>query len=160
MSRQFSIPTVLRMVPNRLPNRTLLLTQRGLLNGEFESSRAGCVRSASGTSSGGGRMRRFERGRQARGCSRASRLVWTQPFGMQRVTPTQNKNAGAASASAFSVNPWVALFRQPTQSSPTRTRTLDPAVNSRLLYQLSYRGSSTYVSPSRVARQVAYAALG
>jgi hypothetical protein len=30
-------------------------------------------------------------------------------------------------------------FRRP--SSPTRTRTLDKAVNSRLLYQLSYRGS-------------------
>ena len=31
------------------------------------------------------------------------------------------------------------------QSSPGRTRTYDPAVNSRLLYQLSYRGSKTWI---------------
>ena len=32
------------------------------------------------------------------------------------------------------------MFAQPSESSSGRTRTYDPAVNSRLLYQLSYRG--------------------
>ncbi len=34
-----------------------------------------------------------------------------------------------------------AFLRRKTVSSPGRTRTYDPAINSRLLYQLSYRGS-------------------
>jgi hypothetical protein len=38
------------------------------------------------------------------------------------------------------VNRLAGTFRRPTQGSPGRTRTYDPAVNSRLLYQLSYRG--------------------
>src|SRR5947208_16921366 len=33
--------------------------------------------------------------------------------------------------------------------SPGRTRTSDPAVNSRLLYRLSYRGTAALCSPSR-----------
>ena len=33
------------------------------------------------------------------------------------------------------------MVRSQMKGSPTRTRTLDKAVNSRLLYQLSYRGS-------------------
>jgi hypothetical protein len=39
------------------------------------------------------------------------------------------------------VNWFGGKIRYFAESSPTRTRTLDPAVNSRLLYQLSYRGS-------------------
>jgi len=56
----------------------------------------------------------------------------------QRVGQTQN--AEATLAPAFGVNQTVAGFRRPIFSSPGRTRTYDPAVNSRLLYQLSYRG--------------------
>ena len=49
-------------------------------------------------------------------------------------------NAGATLAPAFGVNQQGARFRGPFFSSPARTRTSDKAVNSRLLYQLSYRG--------------------
>lgn len=36
---------------------------------------------------------------------------------------------------------WIGVYvRRKTRSSPTRARTWDPAVNSRLLYRLSYRG--------------------
>jgi hypothetical protein len=41
---------------------------------------------------------------------------------------------------AFVVNQKVSEFRRQNKSSPGRTRTYDPAVNSRLLYQLSYQG--------------------
>jgi hypothetical protein len=50
------------------------------------------------------------------------------------------KNTEATLASAFRVNQKVPGFRKPNLSSPARTRTSDKAVNSRLLYQLSYRG--------------------
>ena len=42
--------------------------------------------------------------------------------------------------SAFFVNWSVASVRRTDFSSPDRTRTYDKAINSRLLYQLSYRG--------------------
>ena len=45
-----------------------------------------------------------------------------------------------ANLSAFSVNWSVLQIRRTETSSPGRTRTYDKAVNSRLLYQLSYRG--------------------
>ena len=41
---------------------------------------------------------------------------------------------------AFCVNQYGGSFRASYLSSSGRTRTYDPAVNSRLLYQLSYRG--------------------
>ena len=46
------------------------------------------------------------------------------------------------SLSAFGVNLWATRVRGQIKGSPTRTRTLDLAVNSRSLYQLSYRGIS------------------
>ena len=39
------------------------------------------------------------------------------------------------------------------ESSPGRTRTYDPAVNSRLLYQLSYRGVAYTDLPGRKSSQ-------
>jgi hypothetical protein len=50
------------------------------------------------------------------------------------------QNAKATLALAFTANRKAAEFRRPNLSSPARTRTSDKAVNSRLLYQLSYRG--------------------
>ena len=50
------------------------------------------------------------------------------------------QNAEATLAPAFRVNQKARGFRRPNLSSPGRTRTYDKAVNSRLLYQLSYRG--------------------
>jgi hypothetical protein len=50
------------------------------------------------------------------------------------------KNAEATLASAIAFNQTVAGCWTPIFSSPARTRTSDKAVNSRLLYQLSYRG--------------------
>ena len=52
----------------------------------------------------------------------------------------RNMKRREVSLSAFGVNLWAAKVRGQTEGSPTRTRTLDKAVNSRLLYQLSYRG--------------------
>ena len=40
----------------------------------------------------------------------------------------------------------VKSFQKNDLSSPGRTRTYDPAVNSRLLYQLSYRGMVVLVA--------------
>lgn len=51
-----------------------------------------------------------------------------------------NAKRPAAELSAPGVNCVVAIVRRRTKSSSGRTRTYDPAVNSRLLYQLSYRG--------------------
>src|SRR4051794_7744757 len=51
-----------------------------------------------------------------------------------------NKNTGP-NVPGGAVNHTVALFRRQKRSSPGRTRTYDLAVNSRSLYQLSYRGS-------------------
>ena len=48
----------------------------------------------------------------------------------------------------LAVNHTVALFRREKESSPGRTRTYDPAVNSRLLYQLSYRGIRNLIRDS------------
>ena len=47
----------------------------------------------------------------------------------------------------------------PRFGSPGRTRTSDPAVNSRLLYQLSYRGSLTSTSTSRTMETVIFTSL-
>jgi hypothetical protein len=46
------------------------------------------------------------------------------------------------SPSAFSVNYWLADIPRFVTTSPSRTRTYNLAVNSRLLYRLSYRGKS------------------
>jgi hypothetical protein len=51
-----------------------------------------------------------------------------------------NAKRPAADLSASGVNWWAGQIRDQRKSSPGRTRTYDPAVNSRLLYQLSYRG--------------------
>lgn len=51
-----------------------------------------------------------------------------------------NAKRPAADLSAPGVNSCVGLARRKTKSSPGRTRTYDKPVNSRLLYQLSYRG--------------------
>jgi hypothetical protein len=53
---------------------------------------------------------------------------------------TRTKKRRALSCSAFRVNQWVAETRSQLKGSPTWTRTKDLAVNSRSLYQLSYRG--------------------
>ncbi len=45
----------------------------------------------------------------------------------------------AVDCSTPGVNLCVGLVRRKPTSAPGRTRTYDPAVNSRLLYQLSYR---------------------
>ncbi len=50
------------------------------------------------------------------------------------------KKRRALSCSAFHVNQWVAKVRSRLKGSSGRTRTYDLAVNSRPLYQLSYRG--------------------
>ncbi len=53
----------------------------------------------------------------------------------------QTKKRREANLSTFSVNCSVLRLRRTETSSPGRTRTYDIAVNSRSLYQLSYRGS-------------------
>ena len=55
-------------------------------------------------------------------------------------TKARNAKRPSADLSASGVNCLVCFVRRKTKSSPGRTRTYDPAVNSRLLYQLSYRG--------------------
>ena len=57
-----------------------------------------------------------------------------------------NAKRPAAELSAPGVNWRGGSVRRKRTSSPTRTRTLDLAVNSRLLYQLSYRGISVALS--------------
>ncbi len=57
----------------------------------------------------------------------------------------------ALSRSAFSVNQWVTSFRYCQKGSPARTRTSNLAVNSRSLYQLSYRGLSAISANQRRA---------
>ncbi len=54
----------------------------------------------------------------------------------------KKQNAQAHLAWASVVNWWVVGGFANQKSSPGRTRTYDKAVNSRLLYQLSYRGIS------------------
>jgi hypothetical protein len=57
------------------------------------------------------------------------------------LVPKDYRKAPAAFAPGLSVN-WIGgEVRRFQSSSPGRTRTYDKAVNSRLLYQLSYRGS-------------------
>ena len=53
---------------------------------------------------------------------------------------TRMKKRRALSRSAFHVNQWGAKVRSRLKGSPTWTRTRNLAVNSRSLYQLSYRG--------------------
>ncbi len=69
---------------------------------------------------------------------RASNAGDVNPFGEvgKRKTPGR-RHLGTGRLLVWRQN-WLSC-----QSSPTRTRTLDPAVNSRLLYQLSYRGKRT-----------------
>jgi hypothetical protein len=50
------------------------------------------------------------------------------------------RNARRPSIRGPGVHWRVGQFRGKSKGSPTRARTSDPAVNSRLLYQLSYRG--------------------
>jgi hypothetical protein len=52
----------------------------------------------------------------------------------------ENKKTPRGTLSAFSVNSGDSESSLFSKSSSGRTRTYDPAVNSRLLYQLSYRG--------------------
>ena len=55
----------------------------------------------------------------------------------------ENEKTPSGTLSAFSVN-WTGSESSLTEfSSPGRTRTYDKAINSRLLYQLSYRGMVT-----------------
>ena len=61
-------------------------------------------------------------------------------------TKARNAKRPSADLSASGVNWLVCSVRRKTKSSPGRTRTYDPAVNSRLLYQLSYRGSARLYS--------------
>ena len=58
------------------------------------------------------------------------------------VLPESKTKRREVSLSALGVNLWAAEVRGKLKGSPTRARTSDPAVNSRLLYQLSYRGNS------------------
>ena len=54
--------------------------------------------------------------------------------------PDPNRERPTADLSTPGVNWSVVSFPRKETSSPDRTRTYDKAVNSRLLYQLSYRG--------------------
>ena len=55
------------------------------------------------------------------------------------------RNARDPAGRNTGVNLGVGRFRRRSKGSPTRARTWDPAVNSRLLYQLSYRGVSHHL---------------
>jgi hypothetical protein len=74
-----------------------------------------------------------------------------------RSAESRNKNPSAHENTrrelpGVPVNPTVALFRREKESSPGRTRTYDPAVNSRLLYQLSYRGMRRRLAIQAIGR--------
>ena len=57
------------------------------------------------------------------------------------------------------VNQRVGGFRETKRSSPGRTRTYDKAVNSRLLYQLSYRGRTRRLGRG-ILKSISRSALG
>ena len=114
------------------PNGTRLLTLRPLLTREFESFETdfrGAVETMRVPFGPRSHARETE--------SRGGRLDPTQSVAEKAETQERRQ----ANRSAFSVNRSVAWVRRTETSSPGRTRTYDPAVNSRLLYQLSYRGS-------------------
>ena len=82
----------------------------------------------------------------------------TESFGRQggkRETPAEqspNAKRRETHLSAILVNGIVGQFRGRMKSSPGRTRTYDLAVNSRSLYQLSYRGSLFQFNPKCIGR--------
>ncbi|MEY2726361.1 MAG: hypothetical protein RLZZ458_2228 [Planctomycetota bacterium] len=109
---------------------TMLLTQRSLLNRESESF-----------------GRDFRRAEGSRGVSSASRICAENerlagaggPFRNAAKNRDPTKNAERDTLGVL-VNQTVGESSLTGFSSSGRTRTYDPAVNSRLLYQLSYRG--------------------
>ncbi len=111
---------------------------------ESQRVRKGCSRGARPTSmvaSGPGKLL-LERE------SRGERQESSQTLGK----PAFNAKRRELKLSAFAVYQCVGQFRGQKISSPTRTRTLDLAVNSRSLYQLSYRGRGHFLKPYRIGR--------
>ena len=78
---------------------------------------------------------------QRRGDGAKQRVGLSFTFGHNPLVPTGYEKAQAAHAPGLSVN-WIGgEVRRFQSSSPIWTRTRNLAVNSRSLYQLSYRGS-------------------
>ena len=109
----------------RAANRTRLLTQRPLLTRERESL---------ATDVGESRAQRRSRA-TSRELSPAERSAQTLARAAEKTKRRE------LSLSASCVHWLVGGNSACGKSSPGKTRTCDPAVNSRLLYQLSYRGS-------------------
>ena len=115
----------------RGPNRTRLLTRMALLNRERESF---------------GREGGAEAGDAA---FRANRATENSPGRATRRKSLRDRrkrqNAGSTHSRRLALTRLSAEIPQTENSSPGRTRTYDKAVNSRLLYQLSYRGSIRWI---------------
>lgn len=129
-----------RVVRNGPPWRNVLLTYGPLSNRESESFRA----FGTGTVANSGISVRHPetavRTRESPGGVQAIAGDGRNPLNPAGLA-TRMKKRRALSRSAFYVNRWVAIVRSRLKGSPSRTRTYNTAVNSRLLYQLSYRGS-------------------
>lgn len=97
--------------------------------GEFRGENSGCESNRGGYRS------------EAEELSRNGEVVAELGLrGETRKNLGRNEKRPAIDCSMPGVNYWAFFVRRKNASSSGRTRTYDPAVNSRLLYQLSYRG--------------------